>query len=371
MHVIRAKGRRSNDAPNRSVRPTRATAAIGVAIALAAMLARPAPVHGATATIGLGAAGSFAVLAGTGITNTGPTVVNGDIGTFPTPSETGFGSLTLNGSNHVADAVSQQAKVDLTTAYNQAAGSGPATAVATELGGTTLTPGVYKSPTLAITGTLTLNTLGDPSAVFVFQASSTFVTATASSVVVLNGGTACNVFWQVGSSATLGTSSTLIGSVLASTSITATTGATVQGRLLASNGAVTLDTNTITRPACAPSAAPITTTPSAAPSTTAGVVVPASVVAPPETTAVPTSSSAPATTATTAAASVPLAATPTPVTAVPVKGDVPQVAFTGFDPRIGLLGLLLVTGGTILVFQTGQSGDTVSTRDVKRPRRSA
>ena len=349
------------------MRSTRAAAA--VVIALAATLARPAPVHAATATIGLGAAGTFAVLAGTGITNTGPTTVNGDIGTFPTPAETGFGTLTLNGTNHAADAVSQQAKVDLTTAYNQAAGSGPATAVATELGGTTLTPGVYNAPTLAITGTLTLNTLGDPSAVFVFQASSTLVTASASSVIVLNGGTACNVFWQVGSSATLGTSSTLIGSVLASTSITATTGASIQGRLLASNGAVTLDTNTITRPSCPP---PVPITPATiaptviAPTTVATTipaVVPASAVAAPETTAAPSTSS-------TAATTVPTTVPPVTTQAPVPTNDIPGLAFTGSDPRIGLLGLLLVAGGAILVFQTGHSGDRASRRDVKTSRRS-
>ena len=273
-----------------------------VALVLAVSLAHPIPVHAAVATIGLGTADSFAVLAGSGITNTVPTTVNGDIGTFPTPSETGFSTLTQNGTNHAADAVTQQAKIDLTTAYNQAAGSGPVTAVATELGGTTLTPGVYNSPTLAITGTLTLDTLGDPAAVFVFQTSSTFVTATASSVVVRNGGTACNVFWQVGSSATLGTGSNLIGSVLALTSITANTGAQVQGRLLASNGAVTLDTNTITRPTCPPPPTTTTTvastpttvasTPTTVASTTAGVIVPNSVAATPETTAPPPASGA-------------------------------------------------------------------------------
>jgi type VI secretion system secreted protein VgrG len=214
----------------------------------------------AQAPVGLGTAGSFAVLAGSGITNTGPTTITGDVGTFPTPSMTGFGSVTLHGTDHAGDAVTQQAKTDLTTAYNTAVAATPTTAVPTELGGSTLTPGVYGGPTLGITGTLTLNTLGDPNAVFVFKAGSTLITAASSSVIVLNGATACNVFWQVGSSATLGTGSRLVGTVLASTSISAGTGATVQGRLLASNGAVTLDTNTITRPTCAPPATTTTTT---------------------------------------------------------------------------------------------------------------
>jgi hypothetical protein len=223
----------------------------------------------AQAPVGLGTAGSFAVLAGSGITNTGPTTITGDVGTFPTPSMTGFGSVTLHGTDHAGDAVTQQAKTDLTTAYNTAVAATPTTAVPTELGGSTLTPGVYGGPTLGITGTLTLNTLGDPNAVFVFKAGSTLITAASSSVIVLNGATACNVFWQVGSSATLGTGSRLVGTVLAATSITAGTGATVQGRLLASNGAVTLDTNTITRPTCAaPATTTTTTVPGATTSTT-------------------------------------------------------------------------------------------------------
>ena len=177
--------------------------------------------------------------------------------------------MTLNGTNHGGDAVTQQAKNDLTTAYNEAAGSGPPIAVPTgELGGLTLTPGVYNGATLQITGTLTLDTLGDPAAVFIFQSGATLITASDSAVVVLGGGTACNVFWQVTSSATLGTNSHLIGSVLALTSITATTGATIDGRLLARNGAVTLDTNTITAESCA--ASTTTTTPGATTTTTPG-----------------------------------------------------------------------------------------------------
>jgi type VI secretion system secreted protein VgrG len=230
------------------------------------------PIVGASAAqapVDLGTADSFAVLAGSGITNTGPTTIVGDVGTHPTPTQTGFESVTLTGTNHGDDAVAQQAKSDLTTAYNEAAGRLPVTSVPTELGGSTLTPGVYGGPTLGITGTLTLDTLGDPAAVFIFQASSTLITASSSKVVVLNGGEACNVFWQIGSSATLGTNSTLIGSVLALTSITATTGATVEGRLLAQTGAVTLDSNTITSEACASSATTTTAPGESATTTTA------------------------------------------------------------------------------------------------------
>lgn len=226
----------------------------------------------AQAPVGLGTAGSFAVLAGSGITNTGPTTITGDVGTHPTPSMTGFGTVTIVGSTHAADAVALQAKNDLTTAYNEAVAATPTTAVATELGGLTFTPGVYGSPTLGITGTLTLDTLGDPNAVFIFKADSTLISAANSSVIVRNGGTACNVYWQVGSSATLGTGTTFVGTVLAATSITATTGATVQGRLLAGTGAVTMDTNTITRPQCAPPLATTTTVPGSTSTTLAAAL---------------------------------------------------------------------------------------------------
>ena len=239
-------------------------------VACCLALAAPSAASAAPAAVGLGTASSFSVLAGAGITNTGATTIGGDIGTFATTSESGLGTVTLNGVDHAGDAVTQQAKTDLTTAYNQAAGSGPPTSVATELGGTTLTPGVYNGATLQITGTLTLNTLGDPNAVFIFQTASTLITASSSNVLVVGGATACNVYWQVSSSATLGTSSNLIGTVMASTSITADNGATIQGRLLASTGAVTLDHNTINAPVCAPPSAPTTTstTPSGSPTST-------------------------------------------------------------------------------------------------------
>lgn len=202
-------------------------------------------------TVNLGTAASFAVLAGSGITNTGPTTIIGDVGTFPTTSETGFGTVTIIGTNHAGDAVTQGAKTDLVIAYNDAAGRVPFTVVAGDLGGQTLTPGVYQSASsLGLTGTLTLDAQGDPNAVFIFQMGSTLTTASASSVVLINGAQACNVFWQVGSSATLGTGSAFQGTILALTSITATTGAVVNGRLLARNGEVTLDTNTITVTIC-------------------------------------------------------------------------------------------------------------------------
>ncbi|MCE5285938.1 MAG: DUF3494 domain-containing protein [Pelosinus sp.] len=204
-------------------------------------------------TVNLGTAANFAILAGSGITNTGPTTIKGDVGTFPTTTETGFSTVTIIGTNHAGDAVTQGAKTDLVTAYNDAASRIPVTTVSGDIGGQTLAPGFYNSSSsLGITGTLTLNAQGDPNAVFIFQIGSTLTTASSSSVVLINGAKACNIFWQVGSSATLGTGSTFQGTILALTSITATTGAVVNGRLLARNGAVTLDTNAVTVTICAP-----------------------------------------------------------------------------------------------------------------------
>jgi hypothetical protein len=219
----------------------------------------------AASAVPLATADSFAVLAGAGITNTGPTTVSGDIGTFPTTTINGAGSMTVNGTNHAGDAVTQQAKNDLVTAYNNAAGQGPTNPVAADLAGLTLTPGVYNSSSsLGLSGALTLNGGGDPNAVFVFQAGSSLTTASGSSISLINGAQSCNVFWQIGSSATLGTGSTFRGTIIALTSITVTTGTTVDGRVLARNGAVTLDTDTITRSTCA-AAAPTPTVPAPTP----------------------------------------------------------------------------------------------------------
>ncbi len=226
---------------------------VGIAVTLViGMLAMAqTAVAAGPAAPGLGTAGSFAVLAGAGITNTGPTTIHGDVGSFPTTTQSGFGSVTLSaGTNHAGDAVTQGAKTDLTTAYNTAAGSGPTTPVAADLGGQTLTPGVYNSASsLGLTGKLTLS--GTSSDVWIFQAGSTLTTASGSSVVFIGGATSCNLFWQIGSSATIGTGSAFKGTIMALTSITVTTGATIDGRALARNGAVTLDTNTITGPKCA------------------------------------------------------------------------------------------------------------------------
>lgn len=212
--------------------------------------------------VGLGTATSFAVLAGQTITNTGPSVISGDVGVSPGSAVIGFPpGLVNNGTLHVTDAVAAQAESDLTVAYLDAAGRTPATPVGPDLSGLTLATGVYSAGDMLLTGTLTLDGQGDPNAAWVFQAASTLITGSGSVVSLINGASACNVFWQVTSSATLGTGSTFVGTIMSLTSISATTAARVTGRLLARNGAVTLDTNVITAPTGCSGAAVTTTTP--------------------------------------------------------------------------------------------------------------
>jgi len=253
---------------------TSAVAACGVTVSFAGLaVAMAGAASAAAVAVPLGTAAPFAVLAGAGITNTGPTTVRGDLGTYPTRTTTGDATITTTGKKHGGDAVTQGAKDDLRTGYTTAAGEGPPSPITADLAGRTLTAGVYRSDSsLGLTGALTLDAGGNPDAVFVFQAGSTLKTASASRIVLSNGAQACHVFWQVGSSATLGTGSTFRGSILALTDITVTTGVTVDGRVLARNGAVTLDTDTITTPSCiasAPSGPPSSPPPSSVPPSSA------------------------------------------------------------------------------------------------------
>ena len=222
----------------------------------------------AHAPVDLGTADSFAVLGGQTVTNTGPSVISGSVGVSPGSAITGFPpGLVNNGTIHAANATAAQAQADLTTAYNDAAGRTCTTDLTGQnLGGMTLTDGTYCfSSEAQLTGTVTLDAQGVSSAVFIFQIGSDLTTASASTVSLINGAQACNVYWQVGASAALGTTTTFRGSILALTSISLNTGATiVEGRALARNGSVTLDTNTITRDTCR-TPAPAPTAPTAMP----------------------------------------------------------------------------------------------------------
>lgn len=261
---------------------------------------------------------NFAVLAGTTITGTNTNVVTGDVGLDPgggasitllTCAEMASGTIYDNDVGYAGGGggstacrttnagLLTTAKNDLITAYNDAAGRTTTSQVGTELGGTTLTDGTYDSAagTFGITGTLTLNGEGNPNAVFIFKMASTLITANSSRVVLTNSAQACNVYWQVGSSATLGTSTTLVGNVLALTTITDTNGSTVNGRLLARNGAVTLNNTTVTRQTCA--------TPTPTPTPT-----PTSVPGQPTSTPTPTSTSTASSTSSSGGSSSPLGA---------------------------------------------------------------
>ena len=195
----------------------------------------------------MGTAGSFAVLAGSTVTNTGSSMIGGDMGVWPGSAITGFPpGIESVGTIYTADPVAMQAEADLSTAYNFAAGEACGTVLSGDLGGRTLTPGVYCYTSSAqLDGTLTLDALGDPSAVFLFQIGSTLMTGSASSVLLTGGGLGSNLFWQVGSSATLGTASDFAGSILAYASITLTTGADISCGQALAGAAVTMDTNNV------------------------------------------------------------------------------------------------------------------------------
>ena len=226
----------------------------GLALAMVAVFALPAVAQ--AAPVGLGTAGPFVVLGGAKVTNVGPSVLNGNLGISPGTELEGFGPpAVINGSTHATTEVAAQAQLDLTTAYDAAAGQPvlPANDLSGEdLGGLKLAPGTYRYNAAALmTGALILDAEGDPNAEFVFQIGSQLTTESASSVVLVNGASPCNVYWQVGSSAVLGTTTSFQGTLMALTSISLNSKATVVGRMLARNGQVSLIENTLTRPLCA------------------------------------------------------------------------------------------------------------------------
>ncbi len=233
--------------------PKRGLAGVILTFALALLIG---PVAAQAAPVDLATVTPFVVLGGTTVTNTGPSVLNGDLGVSPGTELKGFGlPAVVNGATHATNEVAAKAQLDLTTAYDVAAGQPVAPAddlSGTDLGNRKLGPGNYRYTSDAIlTGALTLDAEGDPNAQFVFQIGSALTTESASSVVLVNGASPCNVYWQVGSSADIGTTTTFQGNLMALTSISLKSGAKVIGRMLARSGQVSLINNVFIRPLCA------------------------------------------------------------------------------------------------------------------------
>ena len=316
-------------------------AMVGIAliVAIGAMAGRTA--SAAPPTVNLGTAAFYSVLAGTpAVTNTGATTIDRDVGIHPATSVTGFPPGIVGGTIHAGDAVALQAKSDLTVAYLNAA-SRPLDATHPALGGLTLVAGVYNSgpATLDLTGTLTLDGQNDPNSVWIFQAQSDLITASTSSVSFIRGGSPCNVFWQVTSSATLGSNSSFVGTILALTSVTLANGVTVNGRALARNGDVTMINDTFITSTCtALSVAipPVLIPPTRPPFTVAPSATP---------TIAPTAT--PIVTAPVAPTVAVATATPTVVfTPAPVIAGVQQLPSTSTDEQVSpLLILAIALGG--------------------------
>ena len=332
----------------------------------------------ARGAVPLGTATSFAVLANTTITNTGATTINGDVGLYPGTSVTGFGTVTRSGALHVGNAVAQQALIDAGAAYGDLQSRTPCMDLTGQVLGQTvgtaadpLLPGVYCFASSAqLTGDLYLSGGGE----YIFRIGSTLTTASGSRVILQSGAEACNVYWAVGSSATLGTNSQIAGTIIANVSITANTGAVVDGRLFALTGAVTLDANTIGATACAPAtttttAPPATTT--TTPATTTTSVPPASTTttAPATTTtstapATTTTSTGPATTttvqpATTTTTAPPATTTTTQVPAGTTTTQAPGTTTTTQAP--GATTTTLAPGTTTTMQAAGTTTSTVGT----------
>lgn len=340
------------------------TASLALVLTAAAglLLVGAGPAAAAQAPVALGTTASFAVLAGSSVSNTGPSVINGDLGVSPGTAVTGFPPGLVNGVTHSADAVAAQAQADLVTAYDDASGRASTATVSADLASQTLVPGVYTGGALALNGTLTLDAQGDPGAVFVLRAASTLITGSGSVVALVNGADACNVFWQVTSSATLGTSSVFAGNVLALTSITADTGAVVSGRLLARNGAVTLDRTTVTRSTCATATVAPTATATVAPTASATATSTPTVTA--TTTPSVTASATPTVSATASPSSTTTIAV---ITAAGSTGGGTSGGGSPQLPRTGTDALAISTAGVLAIGLGG--GLVLLSRRARRPRR--
>lgn len=255
--------------------------AAGALAALLVALASPASAAAYEDAVGLGTAAPFSVLAGSTVTNTGPSLLSGELGVSPGTAITGFPPGVAGGAVHAGDAAAASAQSSLTTAYLDAQGRAPTgTSLGSALAGGTFLAGVYNaSSSLDVSGAVTLDGEGDPNAVFIFQVGASLTTASSTSIVLAGNAQACNVFWQVGASATLGTTTSFAGTVMALTSISVGTGTNVAGRALARNGAVTLDNTVFTDPSCV--STPTTTSIAATPATAGGsTTVTATVAAP-------------------------------------------------------------------------------------------
>jgi hypothetical protein len=253
----------------------------GALAALLVALASPASAAAYEDGVGLGTAAPSSVLAGSTVTNTGPSLLSGELGVSPGTAITGFPPGVAGGAVHAGDAAAASDQSSLTTAYLDAQGRAPTgTSLGSALAGGVFVAGVYNaSSSLDVSGAVTLDGEGDPNAVFIFQVGASLTTASSTSIVLAGNAQACNVFWQVGASATLGTTTSFAGTVMALTSISVGTGTSVAGRALARNGAVTLDNAVFTDPSCA--STPTTTSIAATPTTAGGsTTVTATVAAP-------------------------------------------------------------------------------------------
>jgi ice-binding like protein len=275
-----------------SNRTLKRTGRVGVALAVGCAFAA-VPVSAQAAAVNLGTVSPFVVLGGSTVTNTGPSVLNGDLGVAPGTALTGFGlPAVVNGATHDNDGVANQAKADLGTAYDVAAGqpvSGANDLTGTDLGNRVLTAGAYRYTSSAqLTGPLTLDAAGDPNAQFVFEIASKLTTASASSVVLVNGASPCNVFWQVGTSATLGSTTAFKGNLMALASISLNNAVTVQGRMLARNGQISLINDVIDGSMCGTSSSAPTPTPTTGGGTSPTAGAPVNQAPPASRSAIPT-----------------------------------------------------------------------------------